>query len=87
MVIKITKDMSEDDREYVKSLKKEVSALKKAHARAKRHPVRRVKNWTETKTPPFTRMDLSDTFNMVPALIVIKPDGKIRYLEDRNTYK
>lgn len=87
MVIRITEDMSEDDREYIKSLKKEVSALKAARARAKRNPVRRVKNWKETKTPPVTRMDLSDPFKTIPALIVTRPNGKIRYLEDRNTYK
>lgn len=86
MVVSVTKDMSEADRQYIKSLKKLASAMKAARARAKRNPVRRVKNWTETKTPPFTHESQSDPSNMVPDIIVTRPNGKIRYLEDRNNY-
>lgn len=87
VVIRVTKDTSKEDRQYIKSLKKEASALKAALARAKRHPRRRVKNWVETKIEPYTRMNLSDPFSMLPVLIVTRPNGQVRYLEDCNTYK
>lgn len=86
IVLTVTKNTSAADREYIKSLKKELAALKAARVRAKRHPVRRAKNWTETKTPPVTDMAQPDTPNMIPDIIVTRPSGKIRYLEDRNTY-